>query len=727
MNITFLNPSFLWGLPVVAIPILIHLLSKRRPITYQFSSVKFIQLASTTLIIRFKLKQLILLILRSLILLLLTLLFARPMVRRMPLFAQAEGVSRSSVILIDNSYSMGYVQEGESRFALAKKVARRVLKMTKRSDRAALFLLSDEVKPLVSYLTDDRQILLEKLEEGTLSFRPTNLFPGISQAYKILQESGSPNREIILITDLGINGWQGIDGKSIKEFDPEVKFIIIDLNRESLSNVAVSKVDCGRLTMGETSEISAKIRNYSKEKISRLFVSVCLEPQGKFQIGRETGEKIGQGFIDLTGGEEGSKDFFYNFPGKGTYLGKVEIQEDSLPCDDRFYFKTEASQKIRVLLIDGDPGISSFSSETFYLTLSLSPTTSEVSTIQSPLAVKVVTPDAFSQERLDDFSVIFLANVGKVTNSLRERLTNFVREGGGVVFSLGDNVNGQEYNLNFGNLLPAELMGVKEKSKEEGKFTAIDFQDFTHPILQVFAGGKEGDLTGTRFYQYFATQAKPWAKVILGLADGLPLLIEGKLPYPKAGKILLFASTLDRDWNNLPAKPVFLPLIQQIVRYLALSTLREEPRGTFLVGEEMRYGLGRGEELPPSVEIIDPRGKKFSVIPVQKRDFSGIEFGPVEIPGIYRLSYIANGRWNNKYLSVNLNIESNESNMTKMGTKEIKRLFLTTPIKIIEDLTNLEKEILQLLYGKEISKNLIFLLVGFLFLEVFLANPRGKR
>ncbi|MEE9316040.1 MAG: BatA domain-containing protein [bacterium] len=726
MNITFLNPSFLWGLPVVSIPVLIHLLSRRRPVTSQFSSVKFIQLASTTVVRRFKLKQLILLILRSLILLLLTLLFARPVVRRMPLFAQVEGVSRSSVILIDNSYSMGYMKEGESLFALAKKVARRILKMTKRGDRAALFLISDEVKPLVSYLTDDKQILWERLEKGTLSFRPTNLLPGISQAYKILQESGSPNREIILITDLGINGWQGIDGKSIKEFDPEVKFIIIDLNRELLSNVAVAKVDCRRLTMGETSQISAKIRNYSKEKISRLFVSVYLEPQSKFQIGRETGEKVGQGFVDLKGGRETSKDFFYNFPREGTYLGKVEIQEDSLPSDDRFYFKTEALEKIKVLLIDGHPGISSFSSETFYLTLSLSPTTSEVSTIQSPLAVKVVTPDGFPQEKLDDFSVIFLANVGKVTSSLRERLTNFVREGGGVVFSLGDNVNAQEYNLNFDNLLPAELVEVKGKSKGEREFKAIDFQDFTHPILQVFAQGKEGDLTRTRFYQYFATQVKPSAKVVLGLADGLPLLIEGELPYPGAGKVLLFTSTLDRDWNNLPTKPVFLPIIQQMVRYLALSTLREEPWGTFLVGEEIRYKLGPGE-LPPSVEIIGPQGKKFSVIPVQKRDFSGIEFGPVEVPGIYQLSYIADGKWNNKYLPLNLDIESNESDLAKMGTREIRKLFLTTPIKIIDDLTNLEKEILQLLYGKEVSKNLTFLLVGFLFLEVFLANPRGKR
>ncbi len=642
------------------------------------------------------------------------------------MFAQVEGVSRSSVILIDNSYSMGYMKEGESRFALAKKVARRILKMAKRGDRAAIFLISDEVKPLVSYLSDDRQILRQRLDESSLSFRPTHLLPGVSQAYKILQESSSPNREIILITDLAINGWPGIDGKSIKEFDPDVKFIIIDLNSGLLSNVAVSGADCRRLTLGETSQISAKIRNYSKEDISRLFVSVFLKPQGSFQIGRESGEKIGQGFMELKAGRETTKDFFYDFPEEGTYLGKVEVQEDSLPCDDRFYFKTEASEKIRVLLIDGDPGISSFSSETFYLTLGLSPITSEVSNIQSPLSVKVVTLDEFPREKLDDFSVIFLANVGKVTSSLTAGLMSFVREGGGVVFSLGDNVNAHEYNLALGNLLPAQLMEVKEKSKGEKKFNTINFQDFTHPILKVFAQGKEGDLTRASFYQYFPTQVKPWAKVVLGLEGDMPLLVEGELSYPGAGRVFLFTSTLDRDWNNLPAKPVFLPLIQQMVSYLALSTLREGSGRSFLVGQDISYELGPGK-LPPSVEIIDPRGKKFSMIPVQNRDFSGVEFGPVEMPGIYQLSYIRDRKWNNRYLAVNLNIESDESNLDKMATKEIRKLFPAAPIKIIDDLTNLEKEILQLLYGKEISKNLTFLLVGFLFLEVFLANPREKK
>ncbi|NIP40222.1 MAG: hypothetical protein GTN39_01730 [Candidatus Aenigmarchaeota archaeon] len=114
------------------------------------------------------------------------------------------------------------------------------------------------------------------------------------------------------------------------------------------------------------------------------------------------------------------------------------------------------------------------------------------------------------------------------------------------------------------------------------------------------------------------------------------------------------------------------------------------------------------------------------MIPVQNRDFSGIEFGPVETPGIYRLSYTSNRKWNNEYLAVNLDIESNESNLDKIGTKEIKKLFPAAPIKIIDELANLEKDILQLLYGKEISKNLTFVLVGFLLLEVFLANPRGK-
>ncbi|NIP40223.1 MAG: hypothetical protein GTN39_01735, partial [Candidatus Aenigmarchaeota archaeon] len=332
---------------------------------------------------------------------------------------------------------------------------------------------------------------------------------------------------------------------------------------------------------------------------------------GRFQIGKESQEKVGQGFMDLKAARETTKDFFYNFPEEGTYLGKVEIQEDNLPSDNRFYFITEASKKIKVLLVDGHPGISAFSSETFYLSLSLSPTTSEVSPIQSSLAVKVVTVDEFFREKLDDFSVVFLANVGKVTSSLTGRLTGFVREGRGVVFSLGDNVNPQEYNLVFGDLLPAELIEVKGKAKGEKELKTIGFQDFAHPVLKVFGRGKEGDLTRASFYRYFATRVKPSAKIVLGLAGDIPLLIEGELPYPGAGKVFLFTSTLDRDWNNLPAKPVFLPLLQRMVDYMALCTSRGEPGSAFLVGEEIRYELGPGA-LPSSVEIINTlRGKSF--------------------------------------------------------------------------------------------------------------------
>jgi len=726
MNFTFLNPSFLWGLPVVSIPILIHLLSKRRPGIYRFSTVKFIQLASITVVRRFRLRQLTLLILRSLILLLLTFLFARPVVRKMPLLAQLEGASLSSVILIDNSYSMGYVEEGESRFALAKEVAKRLIKMMKGGDRIALFLVSDEVKPLVSYLTDEKQMLLEKIEGVSLSFRPTNFLPGVSQAYEILKESRSPNREIILVTDLAINGWQGFSANAIRESDPEVRFIVIDLSRKSLPNVALSRIDCSRLTIGESFKITAKVKNYSKENITHLFTSVFLEPQSKFQIKREIVDKVGEGFLDLGAKEESAKDFFYNFPKQENYLGKVEIQEDSLPSDDRLYFNIQALEKIRVLLVDGDPGISSFSSETFYLKLSLLPASSGISITNSPLAVKVVTPDELTEETVDDFSVIFLANVEKVPSSLRDRLVNFVRKGGGIILSLGDNVDVTEYELSFGDLMPARLIESKKKPKAEGEFESIGFQDFTHPILHVFAEGREGDLTRARFHQYFACQAKSSAREVLSLKNGSPLLIEARLPYPTSGKVLLFTSTLDREWNNLPTKPVFLPLIQQMVRYLALPTSREEPQGNFLVGQEIRYELSPGK-LIVSAEITDPEGKKFSVFPVRKGDFSGIEFGPVEVPGVYRLSYVVDGKRDEKYLPVNLDIESNESDLTKMEIKEIRKLFPGAPIKIIDDLNNLEKEILQFLYGKEVSKELTLILVGFLFLEVFLANPHKKK
>ncbi len=105
---TFLNPIFLWFLPLISVPIIIHLLAKRKSKLIDFPSLKFLKLLEQDALRKFNVKQLILLIIRTLMILLLILAFARPGLDRSTEFRLNSGSIDLLIIAFDNSASNQY-------------------------------------------------------------------------------------------------------------------------------------------------------------------------------------------------------------------------------------------------------------------------------------------------------------------------------------------------------------------------------------------------------------------------------------------------------------------------------------------------------------------------------------------------------------------------------------------------------------------------------------------
>ena len=189
MNISFINPLFLWGLPLVSIPILIHLLTKKKAKRLAFSEVKFIQLASSKVIKRYRLTEFLLLLIRMLILLILILFFARPVFYALPLLGSGSKVSANIVFILDNSYSMGYQQGEQSRFVIAKQIIKQLINKLDKRDRAALILMNSKAESPVGYFTFDKKILLSEIEKSNLSFYPTDISKALDKAYTVLSDS----------------------------------------------------------------------------------------------------------------------------------------------------------------------------------------------------------------------------------------------------------------------------------------------------------------------------------------------------------------------------------------------------------------------------------------------------------------------------------------------------------------------------------------------------------
>src|SRR5580765_3925255 len=131
---SFLTPLFLLGLAGLAVPVIIHLIQRERKNVVQFPSLMFLQRIPYQSVQRRRIRNWPLLLLRLAALALIVAAFARPFFRRQPLAASAGGGAREVVILIDNSYSMGY----GDRWARATAMAHDAIGQIGPSDRASV-------------------------------------------------------------------------------------------------------------------------------------------------------------------------------------------------------------------------------------------------------------------------------------------------------------------------------------------------------------------------------------------------------------------------------------------------------------------------------------------------------------------------------------------------------------------------------------------------------------
>src|SRR5437867_3310801 len=141
----FLNPLLLFGIGAVSVPIVIHLLTKRKIKRVVWAAMQFLRPVVQRNQRRINLEDLILLALRCLLLMLLALALARPALRKAGAFFSGRG-AQTAVIAIDNSASMSATDGVSSRFEKAKKAAEQLIDALPAGSSAAVLFCSDTVR-----------------------------------------------------------------------------------------------------------------------------------------------------------------------------------------------------------------------------------------------------------------------------------------------------------------------------------------------------------------------------------------------------------------------------------------------------------------------------------------------------------------------------------------------------------------------------------------------------
>ena len=718
-GLTFLTASFaIAGAIGASIPLILHLLNRERARRLIFSTVRFIQMSHQTNVRRHKLKRWLLLLMRILILALLGLAFARPFFAADPVFTQKTGGKRNAVIILDTSYSMQY----EGVFEDAKKEAIKILDGLDASDAAGLILSSDNAR-VVAPLGSEFSHIRTAVSTAEVTYEHTDYLDALQTADEILQPIPIGEKQVYLVGDMQKRGWENFI--ETDKLSPNVQMNFIDVRAENPQNLAITAMSVPPVVLKEqkASQLVARVHNFGDEPVENLQVRLFIDDN-----------IIDTVELDIEPDDLADAVFKVAFEDEATHTGWVELPADALAADNKQYFTLQSLQSIKVHAVYDKPrtlvgaGLPSPYVETFFMKRAL---VSESDTLQVDFTESVSVPNATVLERVD---VLILANVAEISNSEAERVKTYVAAGGGLIVTVGDNIDTDAYKQRLGGetgLMPCEFVQAVGDAFDREQFRVLATVKYEHPIFAPFKEPNHGDFGKARFYRLFQAVPTKDTTVIAAYDDGSPALLEK--PYGQLGRVLCFTSTIDREWSDLPIRAVYLPFLHESIKYLALKSENAIPN--YRVGDNVELKVPESEVLSFKVKSGDVVGDKaiavFDPNNVETRlrrdaNVPGVSaqgsffYNDTAVPGIY--SVHASGA--DAYAFV-VNVDTTESDLAARDVEELTSMLKGTADESVE-----EKPAAELVaqYREDVEKNQsvwVYLMLAVFALavtEMFLAN-----
>ena len=532
----FLNTIFLVGLLAGLVPIAIHLIRREKPPKLLFSTIRFLKKTSKKLVLFQHLQQILLLILRSAIICLLVFAFARPFFNQ-SVTRLLDVDPQSAVILLDLSMSMQY---GDT-FERAKNEALDILGDMTSGDEVGLIGFSDRSELVRELDTDIDSVRSAITEIEQAGFGATRYMPNLRLADQLLEGSRYENRAVYLISDFQEAGIQDMDEGW--KLSPGVAFTGIDVGEEESSNLVLTDVRSPEQLLEDATEqqILARVRTTGTLYLAQGEVSLSLD-----------GQMVDRVQVDLGEQSEEVVNFTAEFDLEGTHEGEVRISGDDFSVDNSYFFTVDVLPKIRVLLVNGEASENWFDDEGHWFGLAVS------STEESPFQLDTIEPATLSAAVLRQNDVVALLNVGDLSSSQAVAISNYVQNGGALLIAPGDRVNQELFNRQFGDISPAILQNLDLLSRDD--YLVIADFDRRHPILRPL----DTDWSA-RFQGHWSMLPHEEADVLMQFDNTEPALVERKIG---DGSVMLFASAMDLEWNNLPLQGLFLPFVHQTLRHL---------------------------------------------------------------------------------------------------------------------------------------------------------------
>lgn len=592
---------------LTVVPVIAHL-SKQVPRTRQaFGAMLLLQRVVKRLRRRRRVKDPLLLLLRLALIGALALAAAAPRLSY-PGGTPLVGGSGRVVIVIDQSLSMSLADGGSTLLARARGEAIERFRAVPPGTLVGAVTYGDRAARLTPTLTADTARVIARIEAVAPTYQRSNLRDGLLEARRLL---GGEKGEVFVVTDeAGPNEVADAASEMKLLVDGGCALIPVPIYADPPRNVAVSSASYGDGTEG--GQVSMRVASYGG-----LPIEVACE------VTLPDGQQIPV-FAEVPAGGDVVEHVTVPTEAAGG-VGKAWCDDPDLPGDDARYFHLPRVGASRVLVIDGDPGDTPTKSEVYFLERALAPWGG----MRGGIRPDVSTPIGLTNLDAETYRVVFLANVSD-PRPFGPTLVDFVRRGGNIVITVGDNVSPDRYDEALGALLPAPLRKPRDLADPAELGVPLQLPDTSLPLFAPFARSGRAGFGRVRAHRVMTLdsyQDSSEITTLLRWEGGAPALVERKIG---SGRVLLWTGTADLAWNNLPLQAIYMPLVQRMVSYLGADAGGGEGRFDATIGDTVAIPL---PDLAIEPDVIGPDGT-----PVRSRiEGSELRFDP-DRPGAYAVT-----------------------------------------------------------------------------------------
>ncbi|WP_417748590.1 BatA domain-containing protein [Rosistilla oblonga] len=729
---SFLNVALLGGLAAFAIPLIIHLLNRSKFKTLDWGAMHLLDSVVANNSRRVRLEQLLLLLIRCAIPALLAFCLARPVLtgwQSLPGDAPA-----STVILLDNSYSMDAIGASGTRIAEAVDDTRLIVDSSGKGSDTSVILTGGSPAPMFDTPVFDSKSITDQLPFLDSGRGATSLADSLELGASVVSAMANSRRNLILISDFQRSDVDALTPAAIEQFRQQIdsqavppSITLIQRSGDAEQNIAIEDVQLSTraLGVGQQLKVRVRVKNYGVSDVPEARLQFIVDDR-----------LVGVTELAVAGDATAQALFVHKFDAAGSHVLKFDVDAgDDLKTDNQYLAVVDVIDSIEVLMIDGDPSRKPMESETDFLAVALTP----FSLGQMPLAdlveTRIVKTDEVDQQTLEWARVVIMANVAKLDDDRTAKLQDFVQRGGGLIVFTGNKVDVDWYNRVLHQqrgLFPLPIQGIGGGLDDGDRGARIVAQHFEHPALQIFNSGNSGssELAQADIAQWYvltkpastsdnriqavsnkskadASGIDPQASTLIRLDSGDPLWVEK--PVGK-GFVMACATTADADWNNLPLRPVFLPLVQQLVTSIAT---RGVPASNLTAGETL-VALYDAAAADTTQVLSLPGNKQRSLRPVADQQRSVIRYAGTNQPGLYTLTQPDAPP---RHFAVE--IDRGESKLETIDAEQLQTLADALGADVVTDGAAFLALDSSRRHGREIWRLVLFALLGLLFVELF--------